>query len=275
MTGIVRWIGGLLLTAATACGGTGSSASANTTAALGSPDSTTVQQQGYRVVNTYPHDPEAWTQGLLVHDGSFLEGTGRPDSSYLREVDITTGIVKRQAKMPAEYFGEGVAVAGSRVYQLTWQRHKGFYYDVATFRKLGEWDYEGEGWGLTFDGTHLIQSDGTATLRFLNLETFAVVKRVEVKDGDRAIDQLNELEMVKGELFANVWQSDSIVRIDPASGRVKGWINLSGLLTDSDYNRYEVDVLNGIAYDPATDRLFVTGKLWPKLFEIKLVDGRQ
>jgi glutamine cyclotransferase len=230
------------------------------------------RQQDYRVVNTYPHDPEAWTQGLFFHNGSLYECTGQEGHSTVREVEITTGTVKRQAKMSDEYFGEGCVLIGDHLYQLTWQNKKGFIYDRATFNKLSEWTYTHEGWGLTYDGTNLILSDGTSSLRFINPRTLAVIRTVEVKDNGVAIDNLNELEMYKGELLANIWLQDSIARIDPATGTVNGWIVLKGLLPDSERNRYDsVDVLNGIAYDSTGDRLFVTGKRWPKLYEIKLV----
>ncbi len=259
----------LLLTLA--CSGAGVDASAHTPGVV-VPVSITPRQQDYQVVASYPHDPSSWTQGLFFHKGSLIECTGRKDSSYVREVEITTGKAKREYKMPKEYFGEGCQLVGDRLFQLTWTDHKGFVYNFADFSKVGEWTYDHEGWGLTYDGTNLILSDGSATLRFLNPRTYAVVKTVEVKDNGVPIDNLNELEMVKGELFANIWQQDSIARINPATGNVNGWLVLKGLLPDSERNRYPyIDVLNGIAYDPVADRLWVTGKLWPKLYEIKLI----
>jgi glutamine cyclotransferase len=258
------------LLAAFACGAIGGDASARTrdVVAVAIPPA----QQAYRVVASYPHDPEAWTQGLFWHNGSLYEGTGQTGRSSLREVDLTTGNVKRKVDLAEQYFGEGIALVGNQIFQLTWQDKKGFIYDLNTFKQVGEFSYAYEGWGLTYDGTHLILSDGTATLRFINPRTLAVVKTLEVKENGQPVDSLNELEMMKGELLANIWTEDSIARIDPATGSVNGWIVLKGLLPDSERNRYqEVDVLNGIAYDSVTDRLWVTGKRWPRLYEIKLV----
>jgi glutamine cyclotransferase len=236
------------------------------------PVSITPNLQDYRVVASYPHDHEAWTQGLFWHNGSLYEGTGQEGKSAIREVNLTTGGIKRETRMGDEYFGEGIALVGNRIYQLTWQNKKGFIYDLNTFKQVGEFSYQHEGWGLTYNGTHLILSDGTATLRFLNPSTMAVVKTLVVRNNGSPVDSLNELEMVKGELWANIWTQDSIARIDPNTGTVNGWVVLKGLLPESERNRYGyIDVLNGIAYDPEGDRLFVTGKLWPRLYEIKLV----
>jgi glutamine cyclotransferase len=225
----------------------------------------------YRVVRSYPHDPQAWTQGLIYHDGALYEGTGLYGSSSIRRVNLESGEVEQFSPLGAELFGEGIVISGDRLYQLTWQNRAGFVYDWQSFKPLGEWTYEGEGWGLTHDGTHLIQSDGTAVLRFLDPQTLREARRVEVRDGGVPVVRLNELEYVQGEVYANVWHTDRIARIDPESGAVVGWIDLSGLLPDEDRTQ-PVDVLNGIAYDPAGDRLFVTGKLWPKLFEIEVVE---
>jgi glutaminyl-peptide cyclotransferase len=259
-----------LLAFVAACNGMNGDASARTTSDV-TPVSITPREQDFKIVATYPHDPAAWTQGLFVNKGSLIECTGQEGKSYIREVEITTGNVKRFHKMPDEFFGEGCVLVGDKLFQLTWQNHKGFVYNFSDFSKVGEWSYPHEGWGLTYDGTNLILSDGSATLRFLNPRTYAVVKTIEVTDNGVPVRNLNELEMVKGELFANIWMQDSIARINPTTGNVGGWIVLKGLLSDSDANRYQSDVLNGIAYDAATDRLFVTGKHWPKLFEIKLV----
>ena len=227
----------------------------------------------FRTVRSWPHDPGAFTQGLDFHDGKLYEGTGVEGQSTLREISLETGAVLRKVDLPPDVFGEGITVLGDRVYQLTWKSRKGYVYDRATFRRLREFSYEGEGWGLTNDGTSLIMSDGSATLRFLDPSTFEVQRTITVRDGDREVAKLNELEMVKGEIYANVWETTSIARIDPATGTVTGWIRLDGIFTDSDRRRYlkpgqQVDVMNGIAYDEAANRLVVTGKWWPRLYEI-------
>jgi glutamine cyclotransferase len=224
---------------------------------------------GYTVVKTYPHDRDAFTQGLQYLDGGLFEGTGLRGRSSIRRVALETGHVLQRRDIPEPYFGEGITIWKSDLYQLTWQSGVAFVYDRATFAPKRQFRYVGEGWGLTHDGTNLIMSDGTPELRFLDPATFAERRRVRVMAGTRPVDNLNELEFVKGEVLANVWQTDNIVRIEPKSGRVLGWIDLSGLLTPGE--RAAAEVLNGIAYDAAGDRLFVTGKLWPKLFEIKLV----
>ena len=246
-------------------------------AATGAGDTTSpvVPTYGYRVVNEYPHDREAFTQGLVYIDGVLYEGTGSGNAnnriSSLRMVDLESGEVERSITIDKDYFGEGIAVIGDRIYQLTWRSHVGFVYDRETFDQVATFGYPNEGWGLTTDGERLIMSDGTSKLVFRDPRNFLKTGEVEVRDGDQPVVNLNELEYVEGEIWANVWQSDFIARIDPASGRVTGWIDLSGLLAEEDREGEPVDVLNGIAYDPATGRIFVTGKLWPKLFEIELV----
>ena len=224
---------------------------------------------GYQIVHTYPHDSKAFTQGLIYVDGHLYESTGLNGKSSLRMVDLTTGQVLQKHDLPSEYFGEGLTDWGSTLIQLTWTAHKGFVYDRFSFSQLRTFDYQGEGWGLTHDGTQLIMSDGTAYLRFLDPKSFRVTHRVHVVDeGGRAIDDLNELEYIHGEIFANIWHSDRIARISPQTGKILGWIDLSGII---DQHELQGDaVLNGIAYDSSGDRLFVTGKLWPKLFEIKI-----
>jgi glutamine cyclotransferase len=225
---------------------------------------------GYRVVRVFPHDPQAFTQGLAYFDGVLYEGTGLIGRSSIRKVRLENGEVLQIQKIDPQYFGEGIAVVGDRLFALTWQSGVGFIYDRATFRRTGTFTYRGEGWGLTHDGGRLIMSDGTPHLRFLDPATQKEVRRLQVRDGERPVPNLNELEYVKGEVFASVWQTDRIARISPTTGRVTGWIDLQGLLNPRDAAQ-GVDVLNGIAYDAAADRLFVTGKLWPKLFEIKIV----
>jgi glutamine cyclotransferase len=224
----------------------------------------------YRIVNTYPHDNTAFTQGLLFADGILYEGTGLHGRSTLRKVALETGDVLQRLELPRQFFGEGIAVMGNRVYQLTWRSRVGFVYDKESFALLRQFNYSTEGWGLTHDHRHLIMSDGSATLRFLDPETFAESHRVAVGDFSAPVRHLNELEHVRGEIYANVWQTDRIARIAPQTGQVVGWIDLKGLLSPEDRRR-SVGVLNGIAYDAEDDRLFVTGKLWPRLFEIELV----
>lgn len=222
----------------------------------------------YRVAHVYPHDPQAFTQGLVFVDGFLYEGTGLNGRSTIRKVRLENGEVLQMQKIDSQYFGEGITVKGDTLYELTWQSEIGFVYDRTTFQRKGIFSYHGEGWGLTHDGQRLIMSDGSATLRFLDLGTQKELSRIQVKDGATPVSNLNELEYVKGELFANVWQTQRIARISPKTGRVTGWMDLDGLLTPREAQA--ADVLNGIAYDAAGDRLFVTGKLWPKLFEIKL-----
>ena len=225
---------------------------------------------GYQVVNTYPHDAEAFTQGLIYRDGFLYEGTGLNGRSSLRKVRLETGEVVERFDLADQYFGEGITDWGSRLLQLTYRSNLGFVYDLTTFSVTGTFQYDGEGWGLTHDATTLIMSDGTADLRFFDPNSYEELGRVTVRDGGTPVESLNELEYVGGEVFANVWQTDRVAIIVPATGQVIGWIDLRGLLTDAGERGADA-VLNGIAYDAAADRLFVTGKLWPKLFEIKLV----
>jgi glutamine cyclotransferase len=241
-----------------------------TAAVLAAAASLAFAADGYRVVHTYPHDPQAYTQGLLYEGGELYESTGLNGRSSLRMVDLETGRVLQRAEVPQQYFAEGLASWGSTLIQLTWQSHIAFVYDLFSFRILHTFNYKGEGWGLTEDSKNLILSDGTATLRFFDPSTFREVRHIEVKDHGSDVTQLNELEYVHGEIYANVWHTDRIARISPATGKVLGWVDLSGLLSPGQVSDPEA-VLNGIAYDSAHDRLFVTGKLWPKLFEIKIV----
>lgn len=225
---------------------------------------------GYEVVNTWRHDPQAFTQGLIFHDGALLESTGQYGSSSLRRVELKTGKVLQKVDVPGQFFAEGMTLFRDKIYQLTWQNQKGFIYDSVTFSKLGEFRYDGEGWGLTHDSESLILSDGTNQIRFLDPTTFEVKRTISVYDRGQPLRELNELEFVKGEIYANIWHTDQIVRLDPQTGRILGWINLPGLLPDREKSDPEEAVLNGIAYDEAGDRLLVTGKLWPKLFEIRI-----
>jgi glutamine cyclotransferase len=223
----------------------------------------------YEVIKAYPHDTKAFTQGLIFHQGLLYESTGMNGSSSLRRVELETGKVLKKIDVPAQFFAEGLALFNGRLYQLTWQTQLGFVYDFDSFKKLREFSYAGEGWGLTRDDRSLIMSDGSSRIRFIVPETFEVQRLITVQDDGRDVTQLNELEYIKGEIYANIWMNDRIARIDPQSGKVNAWIDLSGLLSPEERLDSQA-VLNGIAYDETSDRLFVTGKYWPKLFEIKL-----
>jgi glutaminyl-peptide cyclotransferase len=224
----------------------------------------------FKVVHTFPHDPAAYTQGLAYRDGFLYEGTGRNGTSSLRKVRLETGEVLQRRELPQEYFGEGIALIGNEVVQLTWKSQVGFVYDVSDFRLLRQFSYTGEGWGLATNGREVFMSDGTAEIRVLDIDTLQEKRRFTVRDDGIQVRELNELEFVEGELFANVWQTDRIARISPETGNVVGWIDLSGILSQI-YRRERDSVLNGIAYDAKEKRLFVTGKLWPSIFEIKVV----
>ena len=239
----------------------------------GAPQDTVTPIYTYRVVNVYPHDRKAFTQGLAFDEGVLYEGTGLLARSSLRRVELETGQVLRRHSLPANLFGEGVTVFGDRIIQLTWKSHVGLMYDKETFERQRDFTYPTEGWGLTHDGQRLIISDGSSTLHFLDPETLEEIGWIDVHDDGIPVTRLNELEYVQGEVFANVWKTDLVARIDPETGQVVGWIGLAGLLSPEDRDG-PIDVLNGIAYDPENDRLFVTGKLWPRLFEIKLVPLR-
>jgi len=222
-----------------------------------------------RVVATYPHDPGAFTQGLAIHAGRLFESTGQYGRSSLREVDLETGHVLRIVNLNYTYFGEGIAILGERLFQLTWQNQSALVFDLESFDLVDTRRYSGEGWGLTHDGESLIASDGSSSLRYYDPQTFSVTGRLEVRDGDQAVTSLNELEYIDGELWANIWYEDRIARISPETGDVLGWIDLSHLYPRA--QRGSEAVLNGIAYDADAGRLFVTGKNWPQLFEIELV----
>lgn len=228
-----------------------------------------VTNYGYEVVNSWPHDSRAFTQGLIFHNGNLLESTGQVGESSLRRVELETGKILEKVNIPSPYFAEGITVLNGKVYQLTWQNQRGFIYDASTLSKLGEFTFVGEGWGLASDGQSLIVSDGTNRIRFLNPDNFQVRRTIAVSDGTRQVTDINELEYVQGEIYANIWHANRIARIDVQTGRVVGWIDLTGLLSQIEVHDEEA-VLNGIAYDETNGRLFVTGKLWPKLFEIRL-----
>ena len=249
---------------------------AQTTAPAGTeavPQPAPVPVYGFEVVHTYPHDPAAFTQGLVFRDGVLLESTGRSPST-IRKVRLEDGVVLQRRQLDPAYFGEGLTVFDDRMLTLTWKDGKGFIWNPETLLPEGEFAYAGEGWGLTHDATRLILSDGTPSLRFLDPVTLAETGRVPVTLQGRPLGQINELEWIDGEVFANIWQTDFIVRIDPATGRITGVIDLSTLMPDRSGLDTTDDVLNGIAWDPVGRRLFVTGKNWPKLFEIRLTGPR-
>jgi glutaminyl-peptide cyclotransferase len=222
----------------------------------------------YEIIATYPHDPNAFTQGLQFVDGILYEGTGLEGRSVVRKVELKNGKVLEEVKSDPMYFGEGIVVLGQSIYQITYVTEKGFVYDKKSLAKVDSFTYKGEGWGLTTDGASLIMSNGSSRINFLDPLTRSTTRSIEVLDGSDPVWNINELEYIKGEIWANIWMTDRIVRIDPATGKVLGWIDVSGILPPAE--RPRDGVLNGIAYDAATDRIFVTGKLWPKLFEIKI-----
>lgn len=233
-----------------------------------------VPVDGYEILHAYPHDSNAFTQGLVFVDGHLYESTGRQGHSSLRMVDLATGWVLKEYDLPKQYFGEGLTDWGDTLVQLTWTSGVAFVYDRSTFTVRRTFHYTGEGWGLTHDSTSLILSDGSATLRFLDPNSFREIRKLNVRDeNNRPLPNLNELEYVRGQIYANIWHEDRIARISPRTGRVLGWIDLSGLLKADEISDPEA-VLNGIAYDANSDRLVVTGKLWPKLFEIKIMPRR-
>ncbi len=234
------------------------------------PFNTTTPRVSVHVIRSWPHDTAAYTQGLATHGGHLLESTGRLSQSDVREVDITTGAVRRRVALPATEFGEGIAVVGNRLYQLTWRGGRGHVYDANTLTPIDSFAYAGEGWGLATDGRMLYMSDGTSRIRVLDPTGFHELRTIQVREADSTVWMLNELEWVRGELWANVYQTDFIARIAPATGHVIGWINVGNLLTAA--QRQDVvrrgGVANGIAFDSVRNRLFLTGKLWPRLFEV-------
>lgn len=232
------------------------------------PFSAATPRYSVRVVQSWPHDPQAFTQGLELHDGTLYESTGVEGRSSVRRVELATGKVLQRVDIPYPLFGEGITVLDGRLYQLTWKSKKGFIYDAATLAPVDSFSYAGEGWGLTNDGHSLYMSDGTPTIRVLDPETLQVTRTIQVTEDGHPVPFLNELEWMDGELLANVWMTELVARIDPATGHVTGWVDLTGLLTPAE--RAGVDVTNGLAYDAARRRLLVTGKYWPKLFAVEL-----
>jgi len=232
-----------------------------------------VRRFSYQVVNSFPHDTNAFTQGLVFYNGELYESTGLNSRSSIRKVDLQTGQVIQKRNVPSQYFAEGLAIIDGTAYQLTWLSQFGYIYDLSTFDIKGTFNYSGEGWGLTHDGKSLIMSDGTNRIRFLDPGSFELQRAISVYDGSSPVNYLNELEFIDGEIYANIWQSNRIAIIEPRGGRITGWIDLTGLLKPEDRTG-PVDVLNGIAWDADGKRLFVTGKLWPKLYEIRIVQQR-
>jgi len=235
----------------------------------GTPVSEDIPSISYTLVKAWPHDRGAFTEGLVFWDGMLIESTGLNGHSTLRKIDLETGLVRQEVQLPEQFFGEGIAVLDGKIFQLTWQSHLGFIYDFKSLKLEGEFPFAGEGWGLTTDGRSLIMTDGTNRIRYLDPATFQVSRTIEVLAHGRPVEKLNELEYVKGELYANVWQTEFVLRIDPATGRIIDVIDFVGILPPVDRSR-DTDVMNGVAYDAPGDRLFVTGKYWPKLFEVKV-----
>jgi len=273
MTGRAVFLFACLLLAGTACSKSTPAKEAQPPVEEGN-DAVEIRRYTYEVVRAYPHDRNAFTQGLLFADGFLYESTGQYGRTNLRKVDLETGQVQQSVPLESQFFGEGLTLFGERLIQLTWRAQVGFVYDRESFARRDQFTYLTEGWGLTHDGRRLIMSDGTSVLYFLDPENFAEIGQLQVRDDRGPVTRLNELEWVDGEIFANVWQTDYIARISPQSGRVTGWIFLGDLLSAEDHPRVSDAVLNGIAYDPVAKRLFATGKLWPKLFEIKLIEQK-
>jgi len=228
------------------------------------------KRYGYKVEEVLPYDQTAYTQGLFIHNGYLYLSTGQRGASYLRKIDLKQGRILQSVSLKNQYFGEGACFYKERIYQLTWEEQTCFVYDAGTLKQMGTLSYRGEGWGLTSDGVHLIMSDGSSTLYFRDPETFAVVRTITVMNGAREVRWLNELEYIEGEIWANVYTTDEVVRIDPASGKVTGVIDLTGLLARQ-YQTPKTEVLNGIAYDAQTKHIYVTGKYWAKIYRISLV----
>lgn len=224
-----------------------------------------------QIINVFPHDPEAFTQGLAWKNGFLYEGTGLYGNSSLRKIDLKSGEILKRHNLPDTYFGEGITIFQDKIYQLTWQEQTGFIYDLETFKLLDTFYYSHEGWGITNDGKNLIISDGTPVLYFIDPFTLEETKQIKVYERQTTVNRINELEYIQGKIYANIWQTDRIAIIEPESGEITAWLDLSGILDPADVKQ-EIDVLNGIGYDSENDRLFVTGKLWPKIFQIKMVE---
>ena len=233
------------------------------------PQSQSAQRVNYEIVDSFPHDPDAYLQGLVWHAGGFYESTGLYGESTLRRVEFPSGRVLKKINLSPDLFGEGVALVGDHLVQLTWQANRGFVYDRETFRVIREFSYPTEGWGIAFDGNALIMSDGSSTLTYLDPQTYQPVKKLNVTMNGRPVMELNELEYIEGEIWSNVWQTDMILRIDPQTGRVTSYLDLRGVLP-REFRTGREDVLNGIAYDAERKRIFVCGKKWPRIIEIKL-----
>jgi glutaminyl-peptide cyclotransferase len=248
---------------------TAEGATKGTASAPAATPGTSVPTYGYTVVATAPHDPQAFTEGLFIKDGKVYEGTGQEGKSWISRWDLATGAVELRRELPPPYFGEGISIVGDRLYELTWKHGKAFVYDAKTFKPLDTLSYYGQGWGMTTDGESLYMDDSTSRIRVLDPKTFAVKRTIDVHDGSSPVSMVNELEWYKGELLANVWQSMQIARIDPKTGAVTGWIDLTGLPLPADKTGNE-DVLNGIAYDARNDKLWVTGKNYAKMYQIEI-----
>jgi glutaminyl-peptide cyclotransferase len=261
----LRWACGFLL--ASGLGGLGGGPLMSADAGVSASEE--IPSYTFTVVKARPHDSAAFTEGLVYNDGMLIESTGLNGASTLRKVDLETGRVLQAVKLSDEYFGEGIAVLGGKIFQLTWQNHQGLIYDLKSLMREGEFSYTGEGWGMTTDGRSLIMDDGTNQIRFIDPTTFQVTRTIRVFAHGQPLQMLNELEYVKGELYANVWHTEYVVRIDPDTGKLLGSIDFVGLYPPAD-NAHNEAVMNGIAYDADHDRLFVTGKNWPKIFEVKV-----
>lgn len=256
--------GFLSVFALAACGGSAGSEVAGNT----------IARYTVEIVNTYPHDRGAFTQGLLIDEGVLFESTGKVGQSTIRHVDLETGTVTKQISLPGRYFGEGIAEINDKLYALTWTSGDGFIFDKETLRRTGSFTFNGEGWGMTSDGQQLIMSNGTDEIRFVNPDGFETKRTIKVKRGGVAVERLNELEWIEGEIWANIWQSDEIVQIDPGSGRVTGVIDASSLSPSGPRDPLNDNVLNGIAWNPDTEQIYLTGKRWPNLFEVRLVEAK-